>query len=95
METLKAEKYNPAVIEALGRAEYYALQQRKTISIPAKKLEPGMFLLEDALSEAGVIVTKGGQEVTATIAVLLKRMAERQNLKEPLSVSVLASYELN
>jgi FixJ family two-component response regulator len=95
MDALKAEKYHAAVIEALGRAEYYALQLRKTISIGAKKLEPGMFLLEDALSEAGVIVTKGGQEVTPTIAVLLKRMAERQNLKEPLSVSVLASYEPN
>jgi FixJ family two-component response regulator len=95
MEALKAEKYNGAIIEALGRAEYYALQQRKAISVPAKKLEPGMFLLEDALSEAGVIITKGGQEVTPTISVLLRRMAERQNLKEPLSVSVLASYELN
>jgi FixJ family two-component response regulator len=95
MDALKAEKFHPAVIEALGRADYYALQQRKTISIGAKKLEAGMFLLEDALSQAGVIVTKGGQEVTPTIAVLLKRMAERQNLKEPLAVSVLANYEPN
>lgn len=94
-EALKAEKYHPAVIEALARADYYALEQRKTISIGAKKLEPGMFLLEDALTEAGVLITKGGQEVTPTIAVLLRRMAERQNLKEPLSVSVLSSYELN
>ena len=95
MDALKAEKYHPAVIEALGRADYYALQQRKTIAIGAKKLEPGMFLLEDAQSEAGVMITKGGQEVTPTIAVLLRRMAERQNLKEPLSVSVLATYEPN
>lgn len=92
-DALKVEKYNTTVIEALARAEYYALQLRKTISIGAKKLEPGMFLLEDALSEAGVIITKGGQEVTPTIAVLLRRMAERNNLKEPLSVSVLAGYE--
>ena len=95
MEALKAEKFNPIVIEALGRAEYHALQQRKTISIGAKKLEPGMFLLDDALSEAGVMITKGGQEVTPTIAVLLKRMAERQNLREPLLVSVLATHEPN
>ena len=93
MEALKAEKFNPVVIETLGRVEYHALQQRKTILVSAKKLEPGMFLLEDAQSETGVIVTKGGQEVTPTIAVLLKRMAERQNLREPLSVSVLATHE--
>lgn len=92
---LKAEKFDPIVIEALGRAEYYALQQRRTITIAAKRLEPGMFLLEDALSEAGVMITKGGQEVTPTIAVLLKRMAERQNLREPLSVSVLATHAPN
>jgi hypothetical protein len=47
-----------------------------------------MFLMEDALSDAGVLMAKGGQEVTATIAVLLRRMADRQNLKEPLVVSV-------
>jgi len=93
MEALKAEKFSPIVIEALGRADYHALQQRKTISIGARKLEPGMFLLEDAQSEAGVMITKGGQEVTPTIAVLLKRMAERQNLREPLAVSVLATHE--
>ena len=52
-----------------------------------------MFLLEDALSDVGVMMAKGGQEVTPTVAVLLRRMAERNNLKEPLVVSVLAGYE--
>jgi hypothetical protein len=47
-----------------------------------------MFLIEDARSTAGVLMAKGGQEVTPTIAVLLRRMADRQNLKEPLIVSV-------
>lgn len=91
VEALKAENFNPVVIEALGRAEYYALQQRKNVALSAKQLETGMFLLEDAQSLSGVLITKGGQEVTPTIAVLLRRMAERQNLKEPLQVSVLAS----
>jgi hypothetical protein len=47
-----------------------------------------MFLVEDAVSHTGVLMAKGGQEVTRTIAVLLKRMSQRNNLKEPLTVSV-------
>ena len=93
METLRAEKYQASIVEALGRAEYHALEQRKTIHITARQLKPGMFLLEDALSDVGVMMAKGGQEVTPTVAVLLRRMADRNNLKEPLIVSVLAGYE--
>jgi CheY-like chemotaxis protein len=94
-DTLRAEKYHASVVEALARASYHALEQRKTIQISARDLKPGMFLLEDAQSDVGVMMAKGGQEVTPTVAVLLRRMAERQNLKEPLHVSVLASYELD
>jgi CheY-like chemotaxis protein len=93
METLRAEKYQASIVEALGRAEYHALEQRKTIQITARDLKPGMFLLEDAQSDVGVMMAKGGQEVTPTVAVLLRRMAERNNLKEPLIVSVLAGHE--
>ena len=88
VEALKAEKYNRIIAEALGRAKFPSLEQRKTLHITARELESGMFLVEDALSDAGVLMAKGGQEVTPTIAVLLKRMAARQNLKEPLTVSV-------
>jgi CheY-like chemotaxis protein len=91
VDALKSEKFNRAVIEALSRAEFQSLQARKIVQLAARDLEPGMFLLEDAVSPAGMMVAKGGQEVTPTIAVLLRRMAERQNLKEPLQVSVLAS----
>jgi CheY-like chemotaxis protein len=91
VDALKGEKYNRAVIEALSRAEFQSLQARKIVQLAARDLEPGMYLLEDAVSPAGMMVAKGGQEVTPTIAVLLRRMAERQNLKEPLQVSVLAS----
>jgi CheY-like chemotaxis protein len=87
-DVLKAEKYNRIITEALSRAKFPSLEQRKTLQITARELESGMFLVEDALSDAGVLMAKGGQEVTPTIAVLLKRMAARQNLKEPLTVSV-------
>jgi hypothetical protein len=46
--------------------------------------------VEDACSKAGVLRAKGGQEVTVTVAGLLKRMAERTNLQEPVLVSVPA-----
>jgi hypothetical protein len=36
------------------------------------------------------VMARGGQEVTPTVAVLLRRMAERHNLHEPLTVSVKA-----
>jgi CheY-like chemotaxis protein len=91
IDGLKAEKFNRSVVEALSRAEFQSLQSRKVLQIVARDLEPGMYLLEDAVSPAGMLVAKGGQEVTPTIAVLLRRMAERQNLKEPLQVSVLTS----
>jgi FixJ family two-component response regulator len=91
VEGLKSEKFDPTVIESLGRAEFHSLASRKTIQITARQLEPGMFLLEDAVSPVGALMAKGGQEVTPTVALLLKRMAERNNLREPLSVSVLAS----
>jgi CheY-like chemotaxis protein len=91
VDALKAEKFNRTVIEALSRAEFQSLQARKIVQMTARDLEPGMYLLEDAVSPAGMMVAKGGQEVTPTIAVLLRRMAERQNLKEPLQVSVLVS----
>jgi FixJ family two-component response regulator len=90
VDGLKAEKFNRAVVEALSLAEFQSLQSRKILQIVARDLEPGMYLLEDAVSPAGMLVAKGGQEVTPTVAVLLRRMAERQNLKEPLQVSVLA-----
>jgi hypothetical protein len=90
VEGLKSDKFDPTVIESLGRAEFHSLSRRKTIQITARQLEPGMFLLEDAVSPVGVLMAKGGQEITPTVALLLKRMADRNNLREPLSVSVLA-----
>jgi CheY-like chemotaxis protein len=90
VEGLKSEKFDSTVIESLGRAEFHSLSRRKTVQITARQLEPGMFLLEDAVSPVGVLMAKGGQEVTPTVALLLKRMADRNNLREPLSVSVLA-----
>jgi CheY-like chemotaxis protein len=90
-EALTAEAFNPAVIEALGGAEFDSLLRRKTVKLNARQLEPGMFLLEDALSLAGVLMAKGGQEITPTVALLLRRMAERRNLEEPLTVSVLVA----
>lgn len=91
VEALKGEKYNPIIVEALGRVEYPSLELRRNLAIGAREIEPGMFLLEDAMSGTGVLMAKGGQEVTSTVATLLKRMAERQNLREPLQVSVLES----
>lgn len=91
VEALKGEKYNPIIVEALGRVDYPSLEQRKNLALGAREIEPGMFLLEDAMSGNGVLMAKGGQEVTSTVATLLKRMAERHNLREPLQVSVLTS----
>lgn len=90
-EVLGKEKYHPAVVDALARAEFQQLALRRVISVSARELEPGMYLLEDALSDAGVVMARGGQAVTRTVSVLLKRMALRDNLREPLSVSVLGS----
>jgi FixJ family two-component response regulator len=95
VEALEKEKYESSIVAALGGAEFQHLAKRKTIIISARDLVPGMYLVEDALSDTGVLMAKGGQEVTRTIAVLLKRMALRRNLKEPLTVSVLESDARN
>jgi CheY-like chemotaxis protein len=89
-DTLLSESYNPMIIEAIREASFHQ-QKRQIAKVTAQELKTGMFLMEDALSNAGVLMAKGGQEVTATVAVLLRRMAARQNLKEPLTVSVLVS----
>jgi hypothetical protein len=86
-DTLLAESYDASIVEAIALADFHA-GTRQIVKIGARELKTGMFLMEDALSDAGVLMAKGGQEVTATIAVLLRRMADRQNLKEPLVVSV-------
>jgi hypothetical protein len=78
------------VIEAIRDADFHQ-QKRQIAKVTAQELKTGMFLVEDALSNAGVLMAKGGQEVTPTVAVLLRRMAARQNLKEPLTVSVLVA----
>jgi hypothetical protein len=88
IEAMVKEKFNTIVLAALGRVEFLGREQRKQITIAARDIEPGMFLVEDAVSHTGVLMAKGGQEVTRTIAVLLKRMSQRNNLKEPLTVSV-------
>jgi CheY-like chemotaxis protein len=87
-DILNAEHFSRIITEGIGRAEFHGTEQRKVIKIQAHQLEPGMFLIEDARSVAGMLMAKGGQEVTPTVAVLLRRMAERSNLKEPLIVSV-------
>jgi CheY-like chemotaxis protein len=85
---LKAEHFDATVIEAVALADFQAVDKRKITKLTAHELKSGMFLIEDARSTAGVLMAKGGQEVTPTIAVLLRRMADRQNLQEPLIVSV-------
>lgn len=89
-DVLLGESYDPLVIEAIRDSSFHQ-QKRQIIKVTAQELKTGMFLIEDALSNAGVLMAKGGQEVTPTVAVLLRRMAARQNLKEPLTVSVLVS----
>ena len=89
-DTLKTERFSPVVVEAMNRVTFETNGQRKLIEVNAGELRPGMFLIEDACSNGGVLIAKGGQDVTPTIAVLLKRMSDRNNLKEPLKVSVTA-----
>lgn len=88
-EMLSAEgKFDPRVIELLGQVEFASAENRQQLKLSASELKMGMFLVEDARSKAGMVMARGGQEITPTVAVLLRRMAERNNLNEPLTVSV-------
>jgi len=88
-EMLTAEaKFDPRVIELLGQVEFQSAENRQQLKLSANELKMGMFLVEDARSKAGMVMARGGQEITPTVAVLLRRMAERNNLNEPLTVSV-------
>lgn len=89
-EALAAERFDARVVEPFGHAEFETLANRKQLRLTASELKMGMFLVEDAKSLAGVVMARGGQEITPTVAVLLRRMAERHNLLEPLTVSVKA-----
>jgi CheY-like chemotaxis protein len=55
--------------------------------IAARDLKIGMMLIEDVKSKAGAVMVKAGQEVTPTVAQLLRKMADRDNLVEPLKVA--------
>jgi hypothetical protein len=61
--------------------------ERQVKEIPARELRVGLVLVEDVTSRAGVLMVKAGQEVTATVLQLLRRMAEQKNLVEPLKVA--------
>jgi len=87
-EALAAEGFDPRVVELFAQAEFETQDNRKQLKVTANELKTGMFLVEDAKSMVGVVMARAGQEVTATVAVLLRRLAERNNLIEPLTVSV-------
>jgi CheY-like chemotaxis protein len=89
-DTLVAEGFDKRVAEPFAQAEFETLQDRKQLRLSAQELKMGMFLVEDAKSMDGVVMARRGQEVTPTVAVLLRRMAARRNLHEPLTVSVKA-----
>ncbi len=89
-EQLGKEGFDPRVVDSFLRAEFESAQNRVEAKLFAARLEVGMFLVQDARSAAGVLVARGGTEVTATVLTLLRRMAERNNLVEPLTVSVKA-----
>jgi hypothetical protein len=89
-EGLAAEHFDPRVVEPFAQVELETGQSRRQLKLSASELKMGMFLVEDAKSLAGVVMARGGQEVTPTVAVLLRRMADRNNLLEPLTVSVKA-----
>jgi CheY-like chemotaxis protein len=87
-DALAAEGFDKRVSEPFAQAEFERLENRKQLKLMAQELKTGMFLVDDAKSMDGVVMARGGQEVTPTVAVLLRRMAARHNLHEPLTVSV-------
>lgn len=87
-DVLASERFDAVIVEAVAKARFHVAGERKIVKVSARELKTDMFLVEDARSHDGVLMAKGGQDVTPTIAVLLRRMSERQNLKEPLVVSV-------
>lgn len=60
--------------------------------VTAQELKIGMVLVEDVRSKAGVLMIKAGQEVTPTVAQLLRKMSARDNLVEPLKVAAAARH---
>lgn len=92
----KEGHYHERVVQAVARAEFPAALQRVSGSVKrdlrpvvkrqASQLKNGMTLAQDAVSPGGVLFIRAGQEITETVSKLLRRMAERDNLIEPLHV---------
>lgn len=61
-------------------------KKRPVVERRAARVKLGSVLVKDAVSHNGVLFVKAGQEITETVRKLLHRMAERDNLKEPLFV---------
>jgi CheY-like chemotaxis protein len=70
----------------LQRLEPELVDPSAVRDIAAKDLKIGMVLVQDVKSKAGAVMVKAGQEVTPTVAQLLRKMADRDNLVEPLKV---------
>jgi CheY-like chemotaxis protein len=84
--------YDEAVLATLGKMDLTRLEPdlmdpSANREISASELKIGMVLIEDVKSKAGAVMVKAGQEVTPTVAQLLRKMADRNNLVEPLKVA--------
>src|SRR4029453_6626806 len=89
-DALTAAGFDPRVAQPFADVVFENAESRTQIKISAYELKVGMFLVEDVKSKVGVVMARGGQEGTPTVALLLRRMVERNNLIKPLVVSVKA-----
>jgi CheY-like chemotaxis protein len=92
MTGLLADKhFDEAVLQTLAKMDLQRLEPElvdpsAVRDIAARDLKIGMVLINDVKSKAGAVMVKAGQEVTPTVAQLLRKMADRDNLVEPLKV---------
>jgi response regulator RpfG family c-di-GMP phosphodiesterase len=87
----RAGWYDPAILEALGKVLRGEAQYELRV-VPVHELTTGMVLAEDVRSDAGLLLITKGQEVTASLGMRLRNIAESGGLRA--AIRVLARPEV-
>jgi response regulator RpfG family c-di-GMP phosphodiesterase len=83
----ESAQYDPRVLEALSRvvAAETKCEQR---SVNIQDLMPGMILVQDVVTDEGVLVIAKGQEVTDSLKARLTNFAQMGHVSEPIRIMI-------
>lgn len=80
--------YSPILLEALKFIAEQEAKEKEIRSISVNELLNGMILLEDLVTEDGLLVLRHSNEISGNLLNLIKFFSAKHRLKEPVKVLV-------